>query len=164
MQYGPGMHHKVIMKTLMFIPGLFLCLLCQGQELQAFRQEVVGGAVKAFAGPDGTEKVSGSRKIVTYIYLIGERLPRIKALWIDGNAYAFTVTEVQSPVVLQRQFSLTASKDTLVPATSARVARIIPGVKLGTLKKKGHKGVSVVIPGGRISTTQIRMLEPWYDQ
>jgi hypothetical protein len=164
MQYGPGMHLKDIMKILMFIPGLFLCLLCKGQELRAFRQEVVGGAVKAFAGQDDTEQVSGNRKTVTYIYLVREKLPRIKALWIDGYAYTFTVSEVQSPVLLQKQFSLTAAKDTLVPATSARVARIIPGAKPGPLNKKGHRGISLIIRGGKISTTEIRVLEPWYDQ
>lgn len=152
------------MRTRMLIPGLFLCLLCRGQELRVYRQEILGGAVKAIAGPQGTEKLSGSRKTETFIYLTGARLPRIKALWIDGDAYAFTVTEVQSPVLLPKQFSIPAAKDTLVPATSAKVVRIMPGAKLGPVKDKRHRGVTLITAGGKISTTDIRMLDTWYGQ
>lgn len=164
MQYGPGMHHMVNMKTLMIITGLFLCLTGRGQELRAYRQEVVGGAVKAIAKPDGTEQVSGSRRMETFIYLSGSRLPRVKEVWIDGEAYAFTVADVQSPVLLPKQFSLTAAKDTLVPATSGNVVRIIPGIRIGPAKKKGHLGVTLITAKGRITAKEIRWLEPWYGQ
>lgn len=152
------------MKTMMTIFSLFVLMFSHGQDLNVFRQEVVGGSMKTFVDEHGQEYRSTQRQTITYIYLKGEKLPRIKQLWIDGERYEFSVSEVQSPVVIRKQPSLPPANDTLVTAReNGKIFRIIPGRKLGD-GQKFPKGVTLVTKWRNYITEDIRILDPAYAQ
>lgn len=146
---------------MMILFSLFIALHTQPQTLTAFRQEIRGGNPTIGTAEDGRIFITNNDQVMYYLYLTTAVAPEIREVWIDGKAYAFTLNQIQQPVIIKTGFAFKDAQErwTLAEPGTLPVFRIVIGEMLALKNKRiPQKGVHIVMQDGSILGADLQQL------
>lgn len=153
--------------TMMTLFSLLLFYMAPQQEFTAYRQDIRGGAIRVGTSDDGRMFFTNNDRSVYYLYLRADQLPEIAELWINGEAFDFTVTEVKAAVVIKTgfRFGNGLQADTLTTPDGTPVYQIMVREPLKVPVKRGIQlGVRLVMKDQRMMHADIRQLPDAFEQ
>lgn len=152
---------------MMTLFSLLLFYMAPQQEFTAYRQDIRGGATLIGTSEDGRMFFTNNDRSVYYLYLRADQLPEITELWINGEAFDFTVTEVKTAVVIKTgfRFGNGLQADTLTNPGATPIYQIMVREPLNVPRKRGIQlGVRLVMKDHRMMHTDIHQLPDAFEQ